>query len=155
MKKVFLGNSKIEGIGVIANKNFKKNEKIFLFSDKIIRINHKPGCHCEICRRCINTQKDRWLYPKRNSFGWNLNHSCFPNSYSKGKYIYALKNINANEEITIDYSTTNIDKKWKMKCSCKNKNCRRIIKSIQFLPKDLFKKYKGFMQEFIEQSYNN
>jgi len=154
MVKVFLKHSKIKGTGVFAKSSIKKNEKIFLFSNKIITIKHKLGCHCIICKRCINIHKDRWLYPKKDSFGWNLNHSCSSNSYINRNSIYALKNIKPGEEITIDYSTTNIDKKWKMGCKCKSKNCRKIIRSVQFLPNSLFKKHKGHMPKFIEDNYN-
>ena len=145
--------SKIGGRGLFTIDKINKNQKVLRFTDKIILINHKAGCDCEICCRCINFRDNLWLYPKKNSCGYYINHSCNPNCFSKGKFIYAIKNIKSNEEITIDYSTTTIDKKWKMKCCCKSKNCRKTIRSIQYLPKSLFKKYENFMQVFIRDNY--
>lgn len=145
--------SKLEGKGVFALKSIKRNEKIFRFSNNLIYINHKPGCHCKICCRCINLHENYWLYPKDSPLGWSLNHSCNANAYIKGREIFALKNIKKNEETTIDYSTTNVDEKWKMYCHCKTKKCRKIIRSIQFLPRRLFKKFKGKMPKFIERNY--
>jgi hypothetical protein len=145
--------SKIGGKGVFTLDKIKKNQRVFKFADKIIPINHRLGCHCKVCCRCINLNDNLWLYPDDNSFGWNLNHSCNPNCFSKRKFIYALKNIKPNEEITIDYSTTNIDKRWKMKCHCKSSNCRKIIRSVQYLSKRLFNKYKNYMQPFIRNNY--
>ena len=153
MSKVEVKKSKIGGMGVFAVKKMKKNEKAFRFSNNLIYINHRPGCHCKICKRCINLKKNYWLYPNDCIFGWNLNHSCNPNCYSKGRDIFSLRNIRPGEEITIDYSTTTVDKKWKMKCSCGKKNCRKIIRSVQFLTPRLFRKYKGFMPIYVEVNY--
>jgi hypothetical protein len=150
---LIIKKSKIGGKGVYTLDSIKKGKKVFKFADRVIPIKHRSGCDCKICCRCINLKKDLWLYPTKNSLGWNLNHSCNSNSYSKRKFIYTLKNIKAGDEITIDYSTTNIDKKWKMICHCKSKNCRKIIRSIQYLPKKLFKKYKNKMQPFIKDNY--
>ncbi len=154
-RNIIIKQSKINKKGIFNLYKINKNKKIFVFANRIIKINHKLGCNCIICCKSINLKSNLWLYPKNNSYGYYLNHSCNPNSFSKGKFIYALKNIKPNTEITIDYSTTNIDKKWKMNCSCKQKNCRKIIKSIQYLPNNLFKKYYNFTQPFIRNNYNN
>ncbi|MEK6860136.1 MAG: SET domain-containing protein [Nanoarchaeota archaeon] len=116
-KMLEIRKSNICGKGVYTLDLVKKGERVFRFSNKIRKINHKQGCHCKICRRCINLRNNLWLYPEKDSFGWFLNHSCRSNCYSKGRYIYSLRKINAHEEITIDYSTTNIDKKWKNEMS--------------------------------------
>ena len=145
--------SEINGRGVFTKNKLNKGEKVFKFADKIIMIKHTEECDCHICCRCINLKNNFWLYPYKNSFGWYLNHSCNPNCYSKGKNIYSLKKISKNSEITIDFSTTNIDNKWKMVCHCGSTNCRSIIRSVQYLPRKLFKKHKNYMQPFIKNSY--
>ncbi|MFA5175971.1 MAG: SET domain-containing protein [Candidatus Nanoarchaeia archaeon] len=151
--KLIIKKSKIEGKGIFAHKSIKKYEKVFKFADRVIKINHKHGCHCKICKRCIQIDKFNWLYPNQESYGWYLNHNCNPSCGIKGKYIVALKNIRPKEEISIDYSTTNNDEVWEMKCYCNNSKCRNKIKSIQFLPKNLYKKYKGFIPKYVEKSY--
>ena len=153
MVNALVKNSGVQGNGDFATKNLKKDEKIFKFSNNLITILHKPGCDCDVCKRCINLKKDKWLYPKKDSLGWNLNHSCNPNSYSKGRDIFALRKIKKGEEITIDYSTTSIDKKWSMRCICGLKNCRKIIRSIQFLPLNLFNRYLVLMPRYVESNY--
>ena len=153
-KLLEIKESVIDGKGVWTLNKIKKDERVFKFSNKIIFINHKSGCNCKICCRCINLKNNLWLYSDKDSYGWNLNHSCKPNHYSKGKYVYAFKKINPNTEITIDYSTTNVDRKWKMTCHRKSKNCRMVIRSVQYLPKRLFKKYENYMQPFIKDNYN-
>ncbi len=149
-----IAKSKIHGTGVFSRSKIKKDARVFKFADRTRYINHRPGCHCKICRRCINIAENIWLYPKKDSFGWNLNHSCSPNCYARGRHIWALRDISPGEEITIDYSTTNVDKRWKMNCHCKSRNCRQVIRSIQSLPKGQFNKYKGRMPPYIEKSYD-
>ena len=153
MKKLEIKKSKIDGKGVFTKNKIKKGKKVFKFANRIITIYHKEGCNCNVCCRCINVENNLWLYPYKNSFGWNLNHSCNPNCYSRSKSIYALKKIPADAEITIDYSTTTKDKVWNMKCSCNSIHCRKIIQSIQFIPRTLFTQYKPYMQPFIKNSY--
>ena len=69
--------------------------------------------------------------------------------------VVAIKPIKIGQEITIDYSITDDDPFWKMKCKCKNRNCRKVIKCIQFLPKKLFNKYKPFIPKLLQESYIN
>jgi len=155
MVKVSINDSRIGGKGVFAINKIKKEEKVFRFSDNLIFLNHKPGCDCKVCKRCISLKKNLWLHPEKNSFGWNLNHSCNPNCYVKERDIFALKDIKKQEEITIDYSATAVDEKWKMReiCGCKEKNCRKIIRSIQSLPENFFTKYKGFMPRYAQSKW--
>ena len=154
MSEVVVRKSGVEGKGVFAIKEFHKGEKVFLFSDKIIKIEHEPGCDCGICKRCINISKFGWLYPSRDSFGWNLNHSCEPNCGIVNNYIVAMKDIAVGQEITIDYSTTTKDSKWEMKCLCGKPSCRKVIKSVQFLPASLFKRYFDFIPHFVRKNRN-
>lgn len=58
------------------------------------------------------------------------------------------------EEIIIDYSTTEIDKFWHMKCNCGSKNCRKEIQSIQFLPKKVYNKYTPCIPTYFMKVYN-
>jgi uncharacterized protein len=145
----------LEGMGVFSDKYIEKNKNLFVFSNKIIKINHRKGCDCKICRRCIQIGKSDWLYPNRDSLGWYLNHSCNPSSGIRGNKIISIKKIKKDKEITIDYSTTNTDKKWKMVCMCGEKNCRKIIRSVQFLPENKFIFYKNIMPSFVAESYKH
>ncbi len=75
-----------------------------------------------------------------------LNHSCEPNAGIRGKIrLYAMRDIKPNEELTIDYSSVEADPRWEMKCNCGSKKCRKKIRSIQFLPKGIIKKYCPFI----------
>ena len=55
------------------------------------------------------------------------NHSCDPNIASVGDEKFALRDIAAGEELTIDYVLLS-PKTWSMKCNCGAKNCTGIVK---------------------------
>jgi len=116
-------------------------------------LKHKLGCDCKICRRSLQIDEEKYLYPKRFSFGYFLNHSCNPSCGIRGKKVVAMRDIKPGEEITVDYAITTLDKKWKMKCSCEESRCRKVIRSVQFLPKKIFEKYKNFMPLYIKRNY--
>lgn len=70
------------------------------------------------------------------------NHSCNPNCAVNEKLqMFALKKIKAGEELLWDYSTSMLERSWTMKCSCGEKNCRKIISDFDLLPKYLQQKY--------------
>ena len=83
-----------------------------------------------------------------------MNHSCNPNTGIKGKVrFYAIKNIYKDEEITFDYSTSEVDIYWSMRCKCGANNCRGIIRSIQFLPETTFKRYLPYIPSNFQDIY--
>ncbi len=151
-KKVYLGKSKIAGKGIFANRIIKKNETIFSFSGKAVK--HSYGPNYQVGSKWLGIGKCVWLNISKNNPGLFINHSCNPNAGFKGtRILVAMKNIKKDEEVTFDYSITEHDPYWKMKCTCGEKNCRKLIRSAKFLPKNLFKKYKPFMPKFAQKSY--
>jgi uncharacterized protein len=151
--KVKIRKSSIHGKGIFTVKKIKKDETVFrLIGNKLV-IKHKPGCNCQICRMCIEVGKNLWFYPK--SFGRYLNHSCDCSCGIKRGYVVALKDLDIGDEITIDYSTTTADRNWTQKCSCGNKNCRKMIQSVQFMPKKMFNKYQNYMPAYVRNNYKS
>lgn len=70
------------------------------------------------------------------------NHSCNPNcAVNANLEMFAIKNINAGQELLWDYSTSMLERHWTMQCSCGEKNCRGIITDFDLLPKILQEKY--------------
>ena len=57
-----------------------------------------------------------------------FNHSCEPNSYVNDCIkLFALRDVNAGEELTIDYGTTYISNTQNFKCLCGTESCRGQI----------------------------
>lgn len=150
--KVCIGKSRISGKGIFAECDIKKNEIIFVVRGKIVK--YKYGPNYQLGSRWLGIGKNTWVSPFQNNPWWFINHSCNPNAGLRDKKkIVAMKKIRGNEEITIDYSIAEDDPYWKMRCSCGDKKCRKIVRSIRFLPKKLFKKYKLYIPDFFQKSY--
>jgi hypothetical protein len=150
--KITVSKSGIHGKGIIATRDIKKGEIVMIFKGKIIhwKVHDQKSSLCG--PNWVGIGKGKWMDVL--SPGVFLNHSCNPNCGIKGKVeTVALRNIKNGEEITIDYSITEIDDMWYMKCNCGEKNCRKIIKSVQFLPTKQFLKYFPFIPTYFRNLY--
>ncbi|KKR31810.1 MAG: Nuclear protein SET [Parcubacteria group bacterium GW2011_GWF2_39_8b] len=152
MKHIYHSTSKIDRIGLFAGENIKKDEVIQHIKGEIKLFVPRNKKESLTYPDWIGIGKHRWIDPQYpNEY---LNHSCNPNSSIKGKVtMVALKNIKEGEEITIDYSIIEGDDMWKMKCNCGEKNCRKIIRSIQYLPTRTFKKYLPYIPTYFKKVY--
>lgn len=152
MKHIYIATSKIAGKGIMAGEDIKAGDliqyirgevKFWVVKDKETSL-YGPNW--------IGLGKDTWIdpdYPHQY-----LNHSCDPNSGIKGKVaMVAIKDIKEGEEITMDYSIIEGDELWEMQCHCGAKNCRGIIRSIQFLPKNIFQKYMPYIPRYFQKLY--
>src|SRR5258706_445498 len=148
MESIHIGDTENTGRCIFANKRFEKNQILFMVGGKVKSDSYGPNYR--IGARWFGIDDKTWLATSRNSYAYYLNHSCNPNSGIRNKVeIVALRDIEKGEEITLDYSITEADPYWKMKCKCGNRNCRKIIRSIQFLPEEVYRKYEPFVPEFV------
>ena len=80
------------------------------------------------------------------------NHSCAPNSTLNAQLqLVALRDLEKEEEIFWDYSTSMLERHWTMKCSCNAPRCRNVITDFDLLPETLQAMYleKGMVLPFI------
>jgi SET domain-containing protein len=153
-KKYYLGNTLTKGKGLFAKKKIHRGEILFVAKGRII--SHRYDRHHHIGPRWIAMAPRKWLSPYRDNPLWYLNHSCSPNVGRRGlRTMVAMKTIQKDEEITLDYSTTEEDPYWRMQCHCHHENCRETIRAIQFLPEKLFKKYRAYLPQFLQRAYSD
>jgi len=152
-KKIYIRKSKTHGKGIFANKKIKGGEIIFIIKGKKINFLIDNKRQAEIAgMNWIGFDKNIWIDPTK--YGLFINHSCNPSSIIRGKVtVVALRNLKKGEEITADYSLNEADIFWKFKCHCHEKNCRGIIRSIQFLPPETFNKYKKYIPKYFQSVY--
>ncbi len=85
--------------------------------------------------------------------GCYLNHSCDPNAMRKGVNVYAWKEIQPGEEITIDYRL-NAFTRERWDCSCGSANCQGyVISSFFSLCEDQQRLYLPYAPTFIRDEY--
>ncbi len=145
--KVFLKRTRKFGKGVFTKAPIKKGELIAKFDGTIYDDDFEPWTE-DLYNHCIQFKKAAW----RDSKGiarWT-NHSCDPNCGIRGLFsIVAMRDIEAGEQITWDYEMTEKNKDWKMKCKCGSPLCRKTIGNYVNMPKNIRKKYKGYISKWL------
>ena len=140
MKKLYkIKKSKIDNRGLYAATNIKKNTKIIEYKGKIITVKEtetNPKFDNDKAIYLFNLNKK---YDLDGDFKYNtarlINHSCDPNCEVDGVglklWIYAVKDIKKNEELTYDYGFS-FDKDYKnFPCRCGTKKCVGFIVNSQ------------------------
>ncbi|MDO8538668.1 MAG: SET domain-containing protein-lysine N-methyltransferase [archaeon] len=156
MKKVYIAQTKNNGKGIFASKDLKKGETIFVWKGKIVDGFYLPKnftyANGADWNNWFSIGNNKYINPTKSNPGRYINHSCNPNSGVKAiRKMVAIRNIKKDTQITMDYSTVEEDQNWKMKCFCKEKNCRKILKSVHFLPKKTFSKLKSVIPKYFQK----
>jgi hypothetical protein len=83
----------------------------------------------------------------------SLNHSCSPNAYVdwKGVFLRALRDIQAGEELTCNYQTTDWELHEKFVCTCGAPNCYGDIKGFKYLSPEQQQMLAPFVPEFMRR----
>ncbi|MCX6717527.1 MAG: SET domain-containing protein-lysine N-methyltransferase [Candidatus Taylorbacteria bacterium] len=154
MDKFLLKKSKIQGQGIFATKNYKKGEFVVKLTGKKIKWKYDEKKDRAYCANWTGIEKDLWIDPDFPLS--NINHSCDPNLGIKGKIMfYAIRDIKIGEEFTFDYSTSEEEIDWIMKCNCGSKNCRKTMTAIQFLPLKVFNAHLPYIPTYYQKVYKS
>lgn len=101
-RDIEIKQSRIEGLGLFAARDFKKGEKIYSFpKGKIVRATEIQSLPEREKRYLDKLGKDKFEIiepPARYT-----NHSCSPNIIEEARVGYAWRNIKKGEELTLDY----------------------------------------------------
>ncbi|MCC6323977.1 SET domain-containing protein-lysine N-methyltransferase [Candidatus Nomurabacteria bacterium] len=153
MSKVYIKKSKLHGKGIFVSRNIKKGEIVFIIKGKKINFLIDNNEKAKIAGlNWVGIGKNKWVDPINHCISFN--HSCEPNCAIKGKVtVIALRNIKKDEEITFDYSLNESDIFWHINCNCGSSKCRKIIKSIQFLPKTTFTKFSHLIPSYYKKVF--
>ena len=140
MKKLYkIKKSNIDNKGLYAATNIKKDIKIIEYKGKIITVKEteiNPKFDNDKAIYLFNLNKK---YDLDGDFKYNtarlINHSCDPNCEVDGTglklWIYSIKDIKKNDELTYDYGFS-FDKDYKdFPCRCGAKKCVGFIVNSQ------------------------
>ncbi len=151
MKYIEVKKSKIDGNGLFVNRNVKRGQFVSFLKGKVCKKENQSK-EDSLDNPCwVGVGKNEWLDPAY-PFKF-INHSCNPSVGIRGRVtLVALRDMKPGDEITFDYSITEIDPNWYMNCKCGEKNCRKKIRSIQYLPKKILKRYFPFIPTYFRRS---
>lgn len=151
--------SKIHDKGLFAKENISKGEKVLIKGGRIVSQEFVDNNQKIVRNSEFQIDDNHCIAPTTNEeFKKSMlyiNHSCEPNIGIKGKNIFvALRDIKKGEEITTDYGFFQ-NNKFKMKCHCGEKNCRKTITGKDWQKKSLQKKYGNYLAPYLLQKIKN
>ena len=120
---LMIADSAIDGLGLFARRGFAANDAICQLTGAVKK---RPG---KSLPNWIGIGPGQWIDPALPL--QHINHSCSANAaFGRNRRLYALRDIDVGEEITLDYSTTETDADWMMVCACQSQLCRHGLFAI-------------------------
>lgn len=147
------------GDGLFAKQKIKKGERVLIIGGYILTVEEEANLAGKSHDNGVQITKDLVICTttEEEYGGFNfLNHRCEPNAGFSGQiFLVAMRDIEKNEEITIDYAMVlhkaSKGPTYKLNCLCGSKKCRGIISENDWKNKDLQKKYKGYFQPYLQE----
>ncbi len=123
---VIVKESKIEGKGVFANRNFKKGEIVVQWATtKILTKEEWENLSMNERKYTVPYQGKYLLQREPACF---VNHSCNPNTKVMDSADVAIRDITKGEEITSDYSFS-LTPGETFDCNCGADNCVGVLRN--------------------------
>lgn len=140
-----------KGEGLYTTINRKKGDLIFIANGPAVHA-HFEGDEIHTYEDWYSVDKDTWIdirYPYIK-----INHSCDPNTIiDSGRCFIALRNIEKDEELTFDYSVTEDEEEWEMRCQCGASNCNGHIGPIQTIPPQRYEISSRFLTKHFKEVF--
>jgi len=80
-----------------------------------------------------------------------LNHSCAPSAYLRGRALIALRPLQAGEEVTFDYHTTEWDMASPFACLCGARQCVGKVRGFKHLSPARKRRLRPWLAEHVRQ----
>jgi len=142
-----IGAAGAKGRGVFASKRIEPGDLVWDYAGEERWIKDIPT---KLWKYSFQVDYDKYVVPEKGSAGWFMNHSCEPNCVIMGSTkIVALRRIQPGEEVTFDYSTNVGWEGFSMVCKCGKKECRKTVRSYNFLPDELKGHYGACVSGFL------
>jgi hypothetical protein len=152
-----VNNSRIEGAGLVAGREIPAGEVIFHYDTTQPPVHLHELVHWPRQKRvrffnfAIQLGEDEWCF--RQGEIKFMNHSCDPNVWWEGYgTLVARRPIGAGEELTFDYSTSEITLTWNMECRCGSTACRGVASNRDYLDAEFQRRYAGHLPAHVMEA---
>lgn len=153
--KTIVRESPIHGRGPFATESIAQGEVVAIKGGYIVDSATWRSLERQLGPAEIQIADDLFIAPsssgEREGAMIFTNHSCDPNICIEGQIVFvALRQIEAGEELTHDWATTD-DDDYEMTCNCGASNCRGIVTGQDWRRPDLQRKYKGRFAWYLQR----
>jgi len=113
------------GKGLFTKNRIMKDAVLFTVTGKTVRVSYDDDIEED---RWFGIDRETWIIVYSKNPMYYMNHSCNPNCAIVNRtQVITLREIEVDEELTFDYSTTEEDPYWEMPCNCGYEFCRKLI----------------------------
>lgn len=127
------------GKGIFTTIDLPKKYILFNITGKPITFEETVRLGQDECYS-LQVGMDKYIIP---NFPFHLsNHCCQPNcGINRQMEFITLRDINAGEELSWDYSTSMMERHWTMQCDCGYHDCRHFIGDFDMLSAHIRERY--------------
>lgn len=117
---------------IVSTSKYSKGDTILKLEGTINTIPDKYSIQISETEHILPHESD---FKNGTAFYMYINHNCIPNGYFniEKKGLIALKDIEAGEEITYNYNTTEYDMCCPFTCNCRSNTCIKEIRGFKHL----------------------
>ena len=135
------------GYGIMTRAPINKDEVIFSFEKHFVPASTNVTLHVDDGVFQLSTDP--------TAIENFLNHSCDPNAYIDfvSLQLHALRPIEAGEEITYHYGTSDWDDEDVFDCECGSKNCLGHIAGFRNMPKEVQDRLLPYATPYIKKQF--
>lgn len=139
------------GHTVAARESIAKGELIVVWSGTLVNadeLNAMPG---SVRRYSLQVEENQYLVSLSDCEPPDyVNHSCEPNAGLSGQItLVAMRDIEAGEEITYDYATSDGSSYDEFRCGCGSALCRGRVSGDDWKRSDLWRRYAGYFSPYL------
>ena len=150
--------SRISGYGMFAREPFKEGEVVCIVGGNAMTDSEFADFQA-IHRNYNSIQIDENLHLVEDpevtrDLEGSMNHSCDSNAWMGDEAtLVARQDIQAGEEVTIDYALFTTQSNWMLdtRCRCGSPYCRRIITGDDWMREDVQERYRDHFSPFINR----
>jgi hypothetical protein len=124
------------GSGVFATRDIARGARILAIEGKL---QAHPTRYSIQLGESLHIEASSDLPPQamRERHPWRfLNHACDPNARIQGRLLLARRPIRAGEQVTFDYTTTELDMAEPFECGCGAKSCVGLVRGFAHLSRE-------------------
>ena len=154
-KKIYIGNSPINGKGMFAKERINKGEIVFIKGGHILERSEffssgEINSYLPIDDNYFIAAKTP---EEEESIKLYNNHSCDPNCGLRGEITFvAIRDIEIGEELTCDYAFID-NEDYEFECNCGSKNCRKKITGYDWKIPELQSRYREYFSSYLQAKF--
>lgn len=138
--------------GVFCRRPVAKDEIVALWGGKILSAEEIDRSMPNFTQQILQIEDGFYLFSPTMEASDCFNHSCEPNVGLSGQIgLIAMRDIQAGEEVCLDYAMCDGSDYDEFDCSCGSPNCRGRVTGQDWRRPELWERYDGYFSPYLQR----